>query len=86
MISRRHLLVAGLLQQLAREGMTMLMATHDLRLAASVASNVVFLSSGQVVESGPSAQLFQNPVDPRTRTFVSSLSQATALTPLGSAA
>ncbi len=73
--------VVEVLQQLAREGMTMLMATHDLRLAASVASNVVFLSGGQVVESGPSAQLFQSPSDPRTRTFVASLNQASAIAP-----
>ena len=68
--------VVEVLQQLAREGMTMLMATHDLRLAASVANNVVFLSNGQVVESGPSAQIFQAPTDPRTVAFVSTLTQA----------
>lgn len=67
--------VVEVLQQLAREGMTMLMATHDLRLAASVARNVVFLSEGNVVESGPSAEIFQRPVDPRTQSFVSTLTQ-----------
>lgn len=67
--------VVEVLQQLAREGMTMLMATHDLRLAASVASNVVFLSGGQVVESGASADIFQRPEDPRTQRFVSTLTQ-----------
>jgi len=67
--------VVEVLQQLAREGMTMLMATHDLRLAASVARNVVFLSEGNVVESGPSAEIFQRPADPRTQSFVSTLTQ-----------
>jgi cystine transport system ATP-binding protein len=67
--------VVEVLQQLAREGMTMLMATHDLRLAASVARNVVFLSEGNVVESGPSAEIFQRPADPRTQNFVSTLTQ-----------
>ncbi|MYZ42556.1 amino acid ABC transporter ATP-binding protein [Schauerella aestuarii] len=67
--------VVEVLQQLAREGMTMLMATHDLRLAASVARNVVFLSEGNVVESGPSAEIFQRPTDPRTQRFVSTLTQ-----------
>jgi len=67
--------VVEVLQQLAREGMTMLMATHDLRLAASVARNVVFLSEGNVVESGPSAEIFQRPADPRTQSFVSTFTQ-----------
>lgn len=67
--------VVEVLQQLAREGMTMLMATHDLRLAASVASNVVFLSEGKVIESGASADIFQRPADPRTQRFVSTLTQ-----------
>ena len=62
-----------MLQQLAREGMTMLMATHDLRLAASVANDVVFLYQGQVIEAGPSAQIFQRPADPRTQHFIASL-------------
>jgi len=68
--------VVEVLQQLASEGMTMLMATHDLRLAASVANNVVFLSGGQVVESGASTQIFQHPTDPKTIAFVSTLTQA----------
>jgi len=71
--------VVDVLQQLAREGMTMLMATHDLRLAASVASNVVFLSDGEVVEAGPSAQIFQHPVHAKTKSFVSTLSQASGV-------
>ena len=75
--------VVEVLQQLAREGMTMLMATHDLRLAAAVASNVVFISEGAVVESGPSQQIFQRPEDARTRSFVSTLNQASAVAPPG---
>jgi cystine transport system ATP-binding protein len=64
------------LAQLAREGMTMLMATHDLRLAANIARNVVFLDGGQVVESGSASEVFSRPRQARTIAFVSSLSQA----------
>ena len=46
--------VVEVLRQLAAEGMTMLMATHDLRLAASVSREVVFLLDGAVIESGSS--------------------------------
>lgn len=69
--------VVEVLAQLAREGTTMLMATHDLRLASTIASSVLFLDAGEIVESGQSAEVFGNPIDPRTRRFVSSLTQAT---------
>ncbi len=49
--------VIAVLRQLAQEGTTMLMATHDLRLAANIASQVVFLESGQIVESGTSRDI-----------------------------
>lgn len=68
--------VVAVLGDLAREGMTMtmLMATHDLRLAAQVASHTVFLQDGRVVESGSSQQIFENAEDARTREFVKTLS------------
>ena len=62
-----------MLSDLAREGMTMLMATHDLRLAAQVASHTVFLEGGAIVESGLSQDLFQHPQDPRTQRFLITL-------------
>ncbi|KWK67165.1 ATP-binding protein [Burkholderia ubonensis] len=68
--------VVEVLRQLAREGTTMLMATHDLRLAASIAHDAVFLADGQVVESGASRDLFSRPRDARTARFVSTLAQA----------
>ena len=67
--------VVDVLAQLAREGTTMLMATHDLRLASSIAGNVVFLDHGEVVEAGPSREVFGAPVRERTKRFVSSLRQ-----------
>ncbi|KWK78391.1 amino acid ABC transporter ATP-binding protein [Burkholderia ubonensis] len=68
--------VVEVLRQLAREGTTMLMATHDLRLAASIAHDAVFLADGRVVESGASRDLFSRPRDARTARFVSTLAQA----------
>jgi cystine transport system ATP-binding protein len=65
--------VVAVLSDLAREGMTMLMATHDLRLAAQVASHTVFLLDGAVVEAGPSKAIFEAAQDPRTRQFVTTL-------------
>jgi len=68
--------VVAVLSDLAREGMTMLMATHDLRLAAQVASHTVFLQDGAVVEAGDSQTLFQHARDARTRAFVETLASA----------
>ncbi|WP_175911174.1 amino acid ABC transporter ATP-binding protein [Burkholderia sp. BCC1640] len=67
--------VVEVLRQLAREGTTMLMATHDLRLAASVAHDAVFLADGRVVEAGASRELFGRPRDPRAAKFVATLAQ-----------
>ncbi|MDH2433393.1 amino acid ABC transporter ATP-binding protein [Pokkaliibacter sp. MBI-7] len=65
--------VVEVLKQLAKEGTTMLMATHDLKLAASTAHQVVFLEHGSIVESGEARQVFTQPRHPRTRDYVSTL-------------
>jgi cystine transport system ATP-binding protein len=70
--------VVEVLAQLAREGTTMLMATHDLRLAATIASNVVFIEAGEVVEAGPAQQVFGTPASERTKRFVSTLTAQAA--------
>jgi L-cystine transport system ATP-binding protein len=67
--------VIEVLKQLASEGMTMLMATHDLRLAALIARDVVFLSNGVVVEAGTSRDIFTRPREQDTARFVSTLTQ-----------
>jgi cystine transport system ATP-binding protein len=71
--------VVEVLGKLASEGTTMVMATHDLRLASKIASQVVFLEAGQVVETGSAEQIFRNPERERTRRFVSSISAAQTL-------
>jgi cystine transport system ATP-binding protein len=65
--------VVEVLAQLAREGTTMLMATHDLRLASTIAAQVVFLDRGEVVEAGPARDVFYAPQRERTKQFVASL-------------
>jgi cystine transport system ATP-binding protein len=65
--------VVDVLVQLAREGTTMLMATHDLRLAATIAHDVVFLERGEVVEAGPATQVFNAPTRERTKRFIVTL-------------
>ncbi|WP_165458703.1 amino acid ABC transporter ATP-binding protein [Raoultella ornithinolytica] len=67
--------VIAVLRQLAQEGTTMLMATHDLRLAANIASQVVFLESGQIVESGTSRDIFTRAKKTRTQLFISALTE-----------
>ncbi|HFP9354536.1 TPA: amino acid ABC transporter ATP-binding protein [Klebsiella michiganensis] len=68
--------VVAVLRQLALEGTTMIMATHDLRLAANIASQVVFLEAGEIVESGSANDLFLHAKRPRTAEFIASLSTA----------
>jgi len=65
--------VVETLRALASEGVTMLIATHDLRLAASVAREVAFLDKGRIVESGNPQDIFARPRQERTRAFVSTL-------------
>ena len=67
--------VVDVLGQLAREGTTMVMATHDLRLASKVAGHVVFLEAGAIVEEGPVAGVFGDPRHERTRRFIATLRQ-----------
>jgi cystine transport system ATP-binding protein len=68
--------VVEVLSALARGGTTMIMATHDLRLAASIAQQAVFLENGVVVESGRAAVLLSQPTNERTKRFIASLSGA----------
>jgi L-cystine transport system ATP-binding protein len=67
--------VVAVLRQLAREGTTMLIATHDLRLAAQIAQQVIFLESGEVVEAGSARQMFTTPRRARTFEYISTLTE-----------
>ena len=70
-------LVAGILaimRQLAQDGMTMLVVTHEMRFAMEVADRVIFMDHGRIVEQGPPAH-FREPESERTRAFLSSILQ-----------
>ncbi len=59
------------IQQLAADGMTMLIVTHEIAFAREVADRVVFMRDGYVIEEGPPAQVIDNPQMEATRTFLS---------------
>ena len=62
--------VLDLVTELAHQGMTMVIATHEMGFARGVASNVCFLEDGVIVESGAPEQIFSDPSEPATRRFL----------------
>jgi glutamine transport system ATP-binding protein len=62
--------VLAVMRDLAREGRTMLVATHEMGFAREAASRVVFLDDGRVLEEGPPEQVLENPREERTRAFL----------------
>ena len=63
--------VLAAMQQLARDGMTMVVVTHEMGFAREVADTVVFMDGGVVVEAGKPADVLSNPSHERTRSFLS---------------
>lgn len=68
--------VLNIVRDLAAEGMTMLLATHEMGFAREVASKICFLYGGKVHEEGPPEQIFGNPREERTRKFLQSIIEA----------
>ncbi|MEB3354424.1 MAG: amino acid ABC transporter ATP-binding protein [Cyanobacteriota bacterium] len=66
--------VLEVMQELAREGMTMVVVTHELRFARRVASRVVLMADGEVVEVAPPDRFFDHPENQRTRQFLRQIS------------
>ena len=62
--------VLSVMQGLATAGMTMLIVTHEMSFARDVASRVLFMDGGVIVEDAPPAELFSHPRQPRTREFL----------------
>ena len=73
--------VLNVMQQLAREGMTMLVVTHEMGFARSVADWVVVMENGQVLEEGTPARIFGGPRLARTREFLQRVEHAPAHVP-----
>jgi polar amino acid transport system ATP-binding protein len=63
--------VLAVMRDLARDGMTMLVVTHEIGFAREVADRVVFMDSGVVVEQGSPEQVLRAPAHERTRDFIS---------------
>jgi polar amino acid transport system ATP-binding protein len=68
--------VLNIVRDLATDGMTMLLATHEMGFAREVASKVCFLCDGTVHEEGPPRQIFGEPTKERTRAFLKSIVEA----------
>jgi polar amino acid transport system ATP-binding protein len=65
--------VLAVMAELAGEGMTMIVVTHEIHFADRVADRVLILEDGQIIEEGPPSQVFHRAAHPRTRAFLSQL-------------
>ena len=65
--------VLDLMKQLAREGMTMVVVTHEMGFAREVGTRVLFMDEGQILEQNTPKEFFANPQNPRTRDFLSKI-------------
>lgn len=65
--------VLAVIRDLASDGMTMIIVTHEIAFAREVADTVVFLDGGHIVEKGCPRDVFDNPQDPRTRAFLAAV-------------
>ena len=63
--------VLDVMKELARDGMTMVVVTHEMGFAREVGSRVLFMADGKVLEEGPPAEIFGNPQHPRLQDFLS---------------
>ena len=62
--------VLGVMRQLAEEGMTMIVVTHEMQFARDMADRVLFFDAGLVAESGTPEEIFSAPKNARTREFL----------------
>ncbi len=71
-------LVGGVLRvmrELVRAGMTMVIVSHEMAFIRAVAHDVIFMVDGQISEEGPAEQIFDTPLNPRTKEFIRGLSE-----------
>lgn len=62
--------VLDVMLDLAEEGMTMLLVTHEMGFARAAADKVVFMDEGEIIETGRPEEIFSNPKNERTRSFL----------------
>ena len=65
--------VLEVMKQLAREGMTMVVVTHEMGFAREVGDRVIFMDSGRIIEQGTPEDIFDHPQNPRLRDFLSKI-------------
>ena len=65
--------VLDVMKQLAQDGMTMVVVTHEIGFAREVADTVAFMDGGVIAECGPPSEVLGNPQNPRTRAFMSKM-------------
>ncbi len=65
--------VLEVMKNLAESGMTMAIVTHEMGFAREVASRIIFMDEGQIVEEGSPSDIFDNPKNPRTQSFLSKI-------------
>ncbi len=63
--------VLDVMKQLARDGMTMIVVTHEMGFAREVGDRLIFMDEGVIVEEGEPVEIFKNPKNPRTKKFLS---------------
>lgn len=68
--------VLNVIRDLAAQGMTMLIATHEMGFARDIASRIAFIDDGRILEEGPPERIFRDPAEPRTREFLQRIIEA----------
>ena len=62
--------VLNVMRDLAKDGMTMIVVTHEMSFAKDVSNHVIFMEGGNIIEEGNSKEFFENPKQDRTREFL----------------
>ena len=70
--------VLRVMRDLAEEGMTMIVVTHEMQFARDMADRVVFFDAGRIAEAGPPEQIFEAPLNARTREFVTRVNHSSS--------
>lgn len=65
--------VLNVMKELAEDGMTMVVVTHEMGFAKEVASRIIFMDNGKIIEEGTAKEIFKNPKNSRTREFLSKI-------------
>lgn len=63
--------VLGVMKSLAKDGMTMVVVTHEMGFAKEVGDRILFMDEGRIIEEGTPEEIFQNPKNSRTKDFLS---------------